>query len=1136
MVRRKSTRKNTKRSSYIDDEDDESFEEEEEASYSSEDDANEETEESEKEVVRSNPKKTSSRGRGKRGSSTSSRGRGRGAKSKVATATTATHNSRKSKSDENKKDVVNSLLQLQNPVDKTVDAKSVESNTIVQEEKKTTPSSVSFPLKKRFMVANIKVPTETGDIAMKTVVSPSFTSATSFQATPFNPAVSTPVTTPVITPVTTPLMTLKQAVKEEKVFELKAAITMTATEINKKKTTEETEIQVEKEKKPRGRPGRKPAAAKVITKKTITLEEKGEEKKTTEEKQKSKRGRKKRVDSTLSTTSSVKEVSSLSDPLASPRMTARQQMIYLQKLTKTDSEGSDDEEETSSEEDSTESSTEESTTRTALQRGRGRGRGRGRPPTRVRGRGRPRTVEPSSSEEEESSSESEEQKKDKSTERRIIRRRRKRTRSDEAEEEEEETKKSKSSATEEEEQKQTQTTHKRRRIKHEKSEESETSVKTTTNTNDSEKPWVKCGQVYVKCRGQSIGLVNVLHRGVFNLFIGHTVDIVKRLPVEKLQIVAPYLLEIICFEANSPQEKEELAKVYKTLDEENMVGVVQFNDRMLLFIPPKSKLMEMYGIPLSDTKMIGAILEGEDLSSDSTMNIKIEKKAPSTPSTPRSASLQTSMVLPPASPKVSIPSQTLSQYAATSSHESSNLFPSPIPTNSFTSHSNFAQPAVPSNSTLASGIQSNMGLFPQKAMYMDQGQIGVNDEKGGFEPSPPSGPPPLTSHTTPVLSGMNIPLSNRPIHAQERSFLPSEVPYPSTISSGVRSASSGGMTSWQESPPPPPPPPPLPRQPLLSGDNLSKPIIDIQAGQTLVRQSPPPPPISEYDKRKRDLYTYSRSPSPKRGRTTEAYGNLYTNSRSASRSPSLSRGSDLQNPLHPRSTSRSPDNRSWSSPISHYISDSFSPSKFGVQNSNPVSPNPTSPFKDFGFTSNELFRKKSSYNKARGPYYHKDKKLSIGRMPYGKYDNSKREEYRRALLAKPHPNDLAEPSRFLWVGRFYDMDIGYNTLRSDFEAFGPLESINLLRNQKCAFVNFKESKDAEAAKKHLEGTEKYQKIVFTQQQQSKPTIKHGKYRQEQMTQDNSIFSGNNVSRSDESGVSGNNWNTSTPSSIVPGLK
>lgn len=1119
MVRRKSTRKGAKRSNYADDEDDESFEEE--ASYSSEDDANEETEESEKEVVRSTPKKTSSRGRGKRGSSTSSRGRGRGAKSKAATTTTATHNSRKPKADENKKDLVNSLLQLQNPVDKTVDTKSVESNTTVQEEKKTTPSSVSFPLKKRFMVTNIKVPTETGDIAMKTVISPSFSSATSSRATPFNPAMSTPV----MTPVTTPLMALKQAVKEEKISELKAAITTTktTTEINKKKTTENTVTEAEKEKKPRGRPGRKPAAAKVITKETIT----SEEKKATEEKQTPKRGRKKRVDSISPTTSNVKEVSSLSDPLSSPRMTARQQMIYLQKLTKTDSESSDSEEETSSEEESTESSTEESTTRTAPQRG--RGRGRGRPPTRVRGRGRSRTVEPSSSEEEESSSENEEQKKDKSTERRIIRRRRKHTRSDEAEEEEEGTKKSKSSATEEEEQKQTQTTHKRRRIKHEKTEESETSVKTTTSTNDSAKPWVKCGQVYVKCRGQSVGFVNILHRGVFNLIIGDTVDIVKRLPVEKLQIVAPYLLEIICFEANSLQEKEELVKVYKKLDEDNMVGVVQFNDRMLLFIPPKSKLMEMYGIPLSDAKMVGAILEGENLYSDSVMDIKIEKKAPSTPLTPRSASFQTSAAVPPASPKVSIPSQ---QYVAPSSQESSNLFPSLISTASFSSYSGFSQPAVSSSTTLTSTIQSprksisSMGLFPtQKATYMDHEQIGVKDERRGFEPPPPSGPPPLTSHTASVLSGMNIPLSTRPMHAQERSFLPSEVSYPSTMVSFVRSASGGGMTSWQE-------PLPLPRQPLTSSDNLSASIIDIQASQTLARRSPlPPPPISEYDKkRKRGLYTYSRSPSPKRGRTTEAYSNFYTKSRSASRSPSPG---DLQNALHPKSTSRSPDKRSWSSPSPHSISDSFSPSQFGVQYSNSVSPNPTSPLKGFGFTSNELFRKKSSYNKTRDSYYHKDKKLGSGRMLYGKYDNSKREEHRRALLAKPHPNDLAEPSRFLWVGRFYDIDIGYNTLRSDFEAFGPLESINLLRNQKCAFINFKESKDAEAAKKHLEGTEKYQKIVFTQQQQSKPTMKH---RQEQMTQDNSIFSGNNVSRSDESGASGNNWNTSTPSPIVPGLK
>jgi hypothetical protein len=76
-----------------------------------------------------------------------------------------------------------------------------------------------------------------------------------------------------------------------------------------------------------------------------------------------------------------------------------------------------------------------------------------------------------------------------------------------------------------------------------------------------------------------------------------------------------------------------------------------------------------------------------------------------------------------------------------------------------------------------------------------------------------------------------------------------------------------------------------------------------------------------------------------------------------------------------------------------------------------------------------------------------------------------------------HYSDNREPTRHLWVGRLHGMRVDYHTLMRDFQRFGEIESLNLLKDQKCAFVNFRKTEDAERAKRHLEGV-KYPKIAF----------------------------------------------------------
>lgn len=96
--------------------------------------------------------------------------------------------------------------------------------------------------------------------------------------------------------------------------------------------------------------------------------------------------------------------------------------------------------------------------------------------------------------------------------------------------------------------------------------------------------------------------------------------------------------------------------------------------------------------------------------------------------------------------------------------------------------------------------------------------------------------------------------------------------------------------------------------------------------------------------------------------------------------------------------------------------------------------------------------------------------------------------------------EAAEPTRHLWVGRFHNMKMDYTTIYGDFEKFGPIDSLNLLRDQKCAFVNFAHVKDAIRAKKDLEGTKKYKKIAY-QRREKKTSTYSSDYKKPYKTND-----------------------------------
>jgi RNA recognition motif-containing protein len=63
---------------------------------------------------------------------------------------------------------------------------------------------------------------------------------------------------------------------------------------------------------------------------------------------------------------------------------------------------------------------------------------------------------------------------------------------------------------------------------------------------------------------------------------------------------------------------------------------------------------------------------------------------------------------------------------------------------------------------------------------------------------------------------------------------------------------------------------------------------------------------------------------------------------------------------------------------------------------------------------------------------------------------------------------LNQASRALWIGNVSD-DVDEEYLLREFEAFGEIESVRLLREKTCAFVNFVHMNDAVNALHALQG-------------------------------------------------------------------
>lgn len=79
------------------------------------------------------------------------------------------------------------------------------------------------------------------------------------------------------------------------------------------------------------------------------------------------------------------------------------------------------------------------------------------------------------------------------------------------------------------------------------------------------------------------------------------------------------------------------------------------------------------------------------------------------------------------------------------------------------------------------------------------------------------------------------------------------------------------------------------------------------------------------------------------------------------------------------------------------------------------------------------------------------------------------QEFYSKVGGEEDASDEEEACRVLWVGNI-GPEVTEKDLEQEFSQFGKLESLRILHDRFCAFVNFEEEKSAREAKKHLQGT------------------------------------------------------------------
>ncbi|EFC36633.1 hypothetical protein NAEGRDRAFT_82154 [Naegleria gruberi] len=705
-------------------------------------------------------------------------------------------------------------------------------------------------------------------------------------------------------------------------------------------------------------------------------------------------------------------------------------------------------------------------------------------------------------------------------------------------------------------------------------------------------PWMKVEKITVKHKGKVIGNFDVSLFGSeesFTLDVGSTIDVGK-LSLEKAKDMDYSSFYILSFSSRSKSEEDKLEDLYNTLERDDYVGSVSFDDRVLLLIPKKSRFTKplgLYEIQDEPNKFIGGLFMKEVPSSPERVSKKKSKSSSSAfISTPKSPILFTSgmdedlkrnQLSLMSIPKIPKNKQVSSNSGASGDNtpvedvkpESISLTTTtpisiPPPSSNFTtSHINTPSssinypPQIDNRNNAFSNVirlqNSSTPLQSNQVYTSSMYNMSKNPEVNtGLIVTPnghydkPMVEPPQSSYPSTMNSGryqdtgysmqdqyhssnyshmqQNIPSSyydnydndlkrkrmqnfndpNRTVSPKRRK---SDVPYHSQYSYQQQShvVDQHSIPSSTSSQPPPPmdmyrsyPPPPSKPQP--------PPPITTTTPTTSIQPPPPPPPPTNssatsvvpnsnqthsYSSRFNQSYThnsYQQSIPPPRRTDTQNTNNYGYNSKPTYNTPPSKQqqqqyyknDGDYDNYDRQRSYKKYDDRYQGNGGMNSY-----------------------SRRTDYMSYDNDYFYRKSHYDNSRR--YDSTSSTAIPPPPPPPPETPKDVSIGNDNRTSPNEvddyNDVgfdeaAEPTRHLWVGRFHNMKMDYSTIYSDFEKFGQIDSLNLLRDQKCAFVNFALVKDAVRAKKELEGTKKYKKIAY--QRREKKTSYSSDYKKGMM--------------------------------------
>ncbi|KAJ3327209.1 hypothetical protein HDU76_012209 [Blyttiomyces sp. JEL0837] len=158
-----------------------------------------------------------------------------------------------------------------------------------------------------------------------------------------------------------------------------------------------------------------------------------------------------------------------------------------------------------------------------------------------------------------------------------------------------------------------------------------------------------------------------------------------------------------------------------------------------------------------------------------------------------------------------------------------------------------------------------------------------------------------------------------------------------------------------------------------------------------------------------------------------------------------------------------PPNSNHSRSRSYSVAVSENPN-LGIPNSVLYRPRSSS----FGYAEiveSELYRRNVGLDSPGAPSDHQDVGPTSPKLdPFGANDKPFNESPTGGA-----PQDHQSPTRSLWIGNI-DLTLSPADLLSIFSAFGPIESLRILPEKECAFVNFMQVEDAIRAREEMQNT------------------------------------------------------------------